>query len=143
MTKRPQTLYGVADSPAGLAAWMLDHDKDSYELIAGAFAGRPSGLSREDVLENCSLYWLTNTGVSSGRLYWENKGAFFDARGITIPVAVSAFPRELYQCPRSWAEGAYSKLIFYKKHDIGGHFAAWEQPKLLSEDLRAAFRQVR
>ncbi len=143
MTKRPQTLYGIADSPAGLAAWMLDHDKDSYELIAGAFAGHPSGLSREDVLENCSLYWLTNTGVSSGRLYWENKGAFFDARGITIPVAVSAFPHELYQCPRSWAESAYGKLIFYKKHDVGGHFAAWEQPQLLAADLRAAFKPLR
>jgi pimeloyl-ACP methyl ester carboxylesterase len=143
MSKRPQTLYGVADSPVGLASWMLDHDKDSYELIAGAFAGHPGGLSREDILENCSLYWLTNTGVSSGRLYWENKGAFFDVRGLTIPVAVSAFAHELYQCPRSWAESAYSKLIFYKKHDVGGHFAAWEQPKLLSEDLRVAFRSLR
>ena len=143
MSKRPQTLYGIADSPAGLASWMIDHDKDSYELIAGAFAGRPGGLSREDILENCSLYWLTNTGVSSGRLYWENKGAFFDVRGITIPVAVSAFPHELYQCPRTWAESAYGKLIYYKKHDVGGHFAAWEQPKLLSEDLRTAFRSLR
>jgi pimeloyl-ACP methyl ester carboxylesterase len=143
MTKRPQTLYGISDSPAGLASWMLDHDKDSYELIAAAFAGHPGGLSREDILENCSLYWLTNTGVSSGRLYWENKGAFFDARGITIPVAVSAFPYELYQCPQSWAKAAYSKLLFYKKHDVGGHFAAWEQPKLLSEDLRTAFRPLR
>ena len=143
MNKRPQTLYGTADSPISLAAWMLDHDKDSYELIAGAFAGHPGGLSREDILENCSLYWLTNTGVSSGRLYWENKGAFFDVRGITIPVAVSAFRYELYQCPRSWAEKAYPKLIFYKKHDVGGHFAAWEQPKLFSEDLRQAFKSLR
>jgi pimeloyl-ACP methyl ester carboxylesterase len=143
MTKRPQTLYGIADSPVGLAAWMLDHDKLSYELIARAFAGHPGGLSRDDVLDNVTLYWLTNTGISSGRLYWENKGAFFDARGITIPVAVSAFSDELYQCPKTWAEGAYSKLIYYNKHDVGGHFAAWEQPALLSADLRAAFRSLR
>jgi pimeloyl-ACP methyl ester carboxylesterase len=143
MTKRPQTLHGIADSPVGLAAWMLDHDKLSYELIARAFAGHPGGLSRDDVLDNVTLYWLTNTGISSARLYWENKGAFFDVRGITIPVAVSAFPDELYQCPRSWAEKAYSRLIYYNKLDQGGHFAAWEQPKVFSEELRVAFRSLR
>jgi len=143
MSKRPQTIYGIADSPIGLAAWMLDHDKLSYELIARAFAGHPGGLSREDILENVTMYWLTNTGISSGRLYWENKGAFFDVRGITIPVAVSAFPDELYQCPRSWAERAYSKLIYYNKLDQGGHFAAWEQPQIFSSELRAAFKSLR
>jgi pimeloyl-ACP methyl ester carboxylesterase len=143
MSKRPQTLYGVADSPVALAAWMLDHDKASYELIARAFAGTPGGLSQEDILENVTLYWLTNTGISSARLYWENKGAFFDVRGITIPVAVSAFPDELYQCPRSWAQAAYSKLIYYNKLDRGGHFAAWEQPQIFSAELRAAFKPLR
>jgi pimeloyl-ACP methyl ester carboxylesterase len=143
MAKRPQTLYGVSDSPIGLAAWMLDHDKLSYELIARAFAGHPGGLSRDDVLDNVTMYWLTNTGISSARLYWENKGTFFDARGITIPVAVSAFPDELYQCPRSWAERAYSKLIYFNKLDVGGHFAAWEQPQIFSQELRAAFRSLR
>ncbi len=143
MSKRPQTLYGIADSPVGLAAWMLDHDKLSYELIARTFAGHPGGLSRDDVLDNVTLYWLTNTGISSARLYWENKGAFFDARGITIPVAVSAFPDELYQCPRSWAARAYSDLIYYNRLDQGGHFAAWEQPHVFSGELRAAFRSLR
>jgi pimeloyl-ACP methyl ester carboxylesterase len=143
MTKRPQTLYGIADSPVGLAAWMLDHDKASYELIARAFAGHPGGLTQEDILENVTLYWLTNTGVSSARLYWENTGAFFDVRGVTIPVAVSAFPDELYQCPRSWAERAYPNLIYYNKLDKGGHFAAWEQPRVFSQELRAAFRSLR
>jgi pimeloyl-ACP methyl ester carboxylesterase len=143
MTKRPQTLYGISDSPVGLAAWMLDHDKLSYELIARAFAGDPGGLSRDDILENVTMYWLTNTGISSARLYWENTGAFFDVRGITIPVSVSAFPDELYQCPRSWAESAYGKLIYYNKLERGGHFAAWEQPKIFSEELRAAFRSLR
>jgi pimeloyl-ACP methyl ester carboxylesterase len=143
MSKRPQTLYGIADSPVALAAWMLDHDKLSYELIARAFAGHPGGLSQEDILENCSLYWLTNTGISSGRLYWENKGAFFDVRDVTIPVAISAFPDELYQCPRSWAESAYSKLIYYHKLPVGGHIAAWEQPKIFSQELRAAFKPLR
>jgi pimeloyl-ACP methyl ester carboxylesterase len=143
MSNRPQTLYGISDSPIGLAAWMLDHDKLSYELIARAFAGNPCGLSQEDVLENVTLYWLTNTGISSARLYWENKGAFFDARGITIPVAVSAFPDELYQCPQSWAKRAYPNLIYYNKLDKGGHFAAWEQPQVFSTELRAAFRPLR
>jgi pimeloyl-ACP methyl ester carboxylesterase len=143
MAKRPQTLYGVSDSPVGLAAWMLDHDKLSYDLIARAFAGQPGGLSRDDVLDNVTMYWLTNTGISSARLYWENKGTFFDARGITLPVAISAFPDELYQVPQSWAQKAYPKLVYYKKHDVGGHFAAWEQPQLFCEDVRAGFRSLR
>jgi pimeloyl-ACP methyl ester carboxylesterase len=143
MAKRPQTLYGVSDSPVGLAAWMLDHDKLSYELIARAFAGNPGGLSRDDILDNVTMYWLTNTGISSARLYWENKGTFFDVRGITIPVAVSAFPDELYQAPRSWTERAYSKLIYYNKLDRGGHFAAWEQPQVFAQELRASFRTLR
>jgi pimeloyl-ACP methyl ester carboxylesterase len=143
MGKRPQTLYGLSDSPIGLAAWMLDHDKLSYELIARAFAGHEGGLSRDDVLDNVTMYWLTNTGISSARLYWENTGTFFDARGITIPVAVSAFPDELYQCPRSWAERAYGKLMYYNKLDAGGHFAAWEQPQVFSQEMRAAFKSLR
>lgn len=143
MTNRPQTLYGLSDSPIFLAAWMLDHDKDSYELIAPAFNGHPGGLTRDDVLDNITMYWLTNTGVPSARLYWENKLGFFDIKGVTIPVGVSAFPHELYTTPRSWAEKAYPKLVYYKKHDVGGHFAAWEQPQLFSEDVRGTFRSVR
>jgi pimeloyl-ACP methyl ester carboxylesterase len=143
MSKRPETLYGLADSPIGLAAWMIDHDKLSYELIARSFAGHKEGLTPEDILENITMYWLTNTGISSARLYWENKGAFFDARGLTIPVAVTAFPDELYQCPRSWAESAYPNLIYYNKVDKGGHFAAWEQPQIFSRELRAAFKSLR
>ena len=140
MTNRPQTLYGLSDSPIGLASWMLDHDKDSYEMIAPAFFGHPGGLSRDDVLDNVTLYWLTNSGISSARLYWENKLDFFDIKGITLPVGVSAFRYELYQAPRSWSEKAYPKLVYYKKHDVGGHFAAWEQPQLFCEDVRASFR---
>jgi pimeloyl-ACP methyl ester carboxylesterase len=143
MTNRPQTLYGLGDSPIALASWMLDHDKDSYEMIAPAFFGHPGGLSRDDVLDNITLYWLTNTGISSARLYWENKLDFFDIKGVTQPVGVSAFRYELYQAPRSWSERAYPKLAYYKRHDIGGHFAAWEQPQLFSEDVRATFRSVR
>jgi pimeloyl-ACP methyl ester carboxylesterase len=143
MSNRPQTMYGLTDSPIALAAWMLDHDKDSYELIAPAFFGHPGGLTRDDILDNITLYWLTKTGVSSGRLYWENKLGFFDVKGITVPVGVSAFPHELYTAPRSWAEKAYPNLVYYKKHDVGGHFAAWEQPQLFSEDVRATFRSVR
>jgi pimeloyl-ACP methyl ester carboxylesterase len=142
MANRPQTLYGLSDSPMSLITWMLDHDKDSYELISGAFFGRPSGISRDDYLDNATLYWLTNTGIPSARLYWENKLDFFDIKGVTVPAGVSAFPYELYQAPRSWSEKAY-KLAYYKKHDIGGHFAAWEQPQLLSEDIRATFKTVR
>jgi pimeloyl-ACP methyl ester carboxylesterase len=143
MANRPQTLYGLLDSPVGLAAWILDHDKDSYEMIAPAFFGHPGGLSRDDVLDNITMYWLTKTGISSARLYWENKLGFFNVVGVTIPVGVSAFPHEIYQAPQSWSEKAYPKLVYYKKHDVGGHFAAWEQPQLLSEDVRATFRSVR
>lgn len=143
MANRPQTLYGIADSPIGLAAWMIDHDIRSYELIARAFAGRPGGLSRDDVLDNVTHYWLTNTGVSSGRLYWENTGAFFDARGVEIPVGVTVFPDELYPAPRSWAERAYPKLVHYNVVDEGGHFAAWEQPQTFSAEVRTTFRSLR
>src|SRR6185369_2476490 len=131
---RPQTLYGIADSPVGLAAWMLDHDARSYALIARVFDGQREGLTRDDILDNVTLYWLTNTAVSSARLYWESKLAFFAPKGITIPVAVTAFPEELYQAPRSWTERAYPKLIYYSKADKGGHFAAWEQPEILVND---------
>jgi pimeloyl-ACP methyl ester carboxylesterase len=143
MSNRPETLYGLMDSPIGLAAWILDHDKDSYEMIAPAFFGNPGGLSRDDVLDNITMYWLTKTAISSARLYWENKLGFFNVVGVTIPVGVSAFPHEIYTAPRSWAEKAYPKLVYYKKHDVGGHFAAWEQPQLFSEDVRATFRSLR
>ena len=143
MSNRPETLYGLMDSPVGLAAWILDHDKDSYEMIAPAFFGHPGGLSRDDVLDNITMYWLTKTAISSARLYWENKLGFFNVVGVTIPVGVSAFPHEIYTAPRSWSEKAYPKLVYYKKHDVGGHFAAWEQPQLFSEDVRATFRSVR
>ncbi|UVA79592.1 epoxide hydrolase family protein [Pandoraea commovens] len=143
MTARPQTLYGIEDSPVGLAAWMLDHDARSYELIARVFDGKQEGLTRDDVLDNITLYWLTNTAVSSARLYWENKFAFFAPKGIKIPVAVSAFPDELYQAPESWAKKAFPNLIYYNRPAKGGHFAAWEQPDALTHDLRLAFRQVR
>jgi pimeloyl-ACP methyl ester carboxylesterase len=143
MGLRPQTLYGIADSPVGLAAYLLDHDARSLAMISRVFAGEAEGLTRDDVLDNVTLTWLTNTGVSSGRLYWENKLTFWGVKGITIPVAVSAFPDELYQCPRSWAERAFPKLIHYNKLPKGGHFAAWEQPQLLSEEVRAGFRPLR
>jgi pimeloyl-ACP methyl ester carboxylesterase len=143
MAKRPQTLYALADSPVGLAAWMLDHDARSLDLIARVFAGGEAGLTREDVVGNVALYWLTNTAVSSARLYWESHLAFFAPKGVTLPVAVSAFPDELYQAPRSWAEQAYRDLVFYRRHEQGGHFAAWEQPTALTQDLRDAFRFLR
>jgi pimeloyl-ACP methyl ester carboxylesterase len=143
MGTRPQTLYGIADSPVGLAAWILDHDVLSYELIARAFDGKREGLTRDDVLDNITLFWLTNTAISAARLYWENKFSFFDVKNVSIPVAVSAFPDELYPAPRSWAERAYPNLIHYNKLDKGGHFAAWEQPELLSTELREAFRPLR
>ena len=144
MGLRPQTLYGIADSPVGLAAYFLDHDARSYELIARVFAGGSEGLTRDDVLDNITLTWLTNTGISGARLYWENKFAsFFAVKGVVVPTAVSIFPDELYPAPRSWAERAYPKLVYYNKHDKGGHFAAWEQPQLLSEDVRAGFRALR
>jgi pimeloyl-ACP methyl ester carboxylesterase len=148
MSNRPQTLYGIVDSPIGLAAWMLDHDIRSYGIISRVFDGKTEGLSRDDVLDNVTLYWLTNTAISSARLYWDTAqistgGGFFDVRGVTIPVAVSAFPDEIYAAPRSWAERAYPKLIHYNKLDRGGHFAAWEQPQLFASEIRAAFRSLR
>jgi pimeloyl-ACP methyl ester carboxylesterase len=143
MGNRPQTLYGIADSPVGLAAWILDHDARSHELIARVFDGQPEGLTRDDVLDNITLYWLTNTAVSAARLYWENKLAFFAPKDVAIPVAVSVFPDEIYAAPRSWAERAYPKLIHYNRLDKGGHFAAWEQPELFSEEVRAGFRPLR
>jgi pimeloyl-ACP methyl ester carboxylesterase len=143
MANRPQTLYGIEDSPVGLAAWILDHDAQSHELIARAFDGETVGLSRDDVLDNITLYWVTRTAVSSARLYWENKLAFFDVKNITIPVAVSVFPDEIYAAPRSWAERAFPKLIHYNKLDRGGHFAAWEQPALFVAEMRTAFRSLR
>jgi pimeloyl-ACP methyl ester carboxylesterase len=143
MANRPQTLYGLLDSPVGLAAWILDHDKDSYEMIAPAFAGNPGGLSRDDVLDNITMYWLTKTGISSSRLYWENKLGFFNVQGVKIPTGVSAFPHEIYTAPQSWSKQAFPKLVFYKKHDVGGHFAAWEKPQLFSDDVRATFRSLR
>jgi pimeloyl-ACP methyl ester carboxylesterase len=143
MGNRPQTLYGIADSPIGLAAWILDHDASSEALMAGVFAGKSEGLTRDDILDNITLYWFTNTAISSARLYWENKLNFFAPKQIVIPVAVSAFPDELYQAPRSWTERAYPKLIYYNKLDKGGHFAAWEQPEIFSSELRAAFHSLR
>jgi len=146
MGLRPQTLYGIADSPVGLAAYFLDHDARSYELISRVFNGQPEGITRDDILDNLTMTWLTNTGVSGGRLYWENWGtSFFAVKGVSaaMPVAASVFPDELYPAPRSWAERAYPKLVYYKTHDKGGHFAAWEQPQLLAEDVRAGFRSLR
>lgn len=148
MSLRPQTLYGLQDSPIGLAAWILDHDDRSYKLIARAFDGQTEGLSRDDILDNITLYWLTNTAVSSARLYWDcaltAKKGFFDVKGVTaVPIAVSAFPDEIYTAPRSWTEKAYPKLIYYNKPSKGGHFAAWEQPKLYSEDVRTGLRSLR
>jgi pimeloyl-ACP methyl ester carboxylesterase len=143
MGSRPQTLAALADSPVGLAAFMLDHDPKSYELIARAFAGDPGGLSRDDVLDNITLYWLTNTALSSARLYWENKLGYLNAKGVKVPVAVSAFPDELYQCPKSWAERSYEHLVYFGRLDRGGHFPAWEQPRLFAEELRAGFRPLR
>jgi pimeloyl-ACP methyl ester carboxylesterase len=144
MNLRPQTLYGLADSPVALAAWMLDHDARSYEDIARAFQGEPVGnLTRDEVLDNITLTWVTNTGVSSGRLYWENKLGFFDVKGVKVPAAVSVFPRELYQAPRSWAEKAYPKLIYFNEVDEGNHFAAWQEPEIFTNELRAAFRSLR
>jgi pimeloyl-ACP methyl ester carboxylesterase len=141
---RPQTMYGIADSPVGLAAYFLDHDKRSYELIARVFDGKSEGLTRDDILDNITITWLTNTALSGARLYWEYWGkGYFNAKGVSIPVAVSVFPDELYPAPRSWAERAYPKLIHYNKLDKGGHFAAWEQPKLLSEEVRAGLRSLR
>ena len=147
MATRPQTLYGRADSPADLAAFMLDHGDGTGQpgLVEQAMQGNLDGdLSQDDLLDNITLYWLTNTGVSSARLYWENKADFFDAKNISIPFAISVFPDELYQAPRSWAERAYPhNLLYYNRVDRGGHFAAWEQPQLFSEEIRASFRSLR
>jgi pimeloyl-ACP methyl ester carboxylesterase len=148
MNNRPQTLYAIADSPVGLAAWMIDHDIRSYRMIARAFDGKPEGLTRDDVLDNVTLYWLTNTAISSARLYWDTRhnlpaGGFFDVRGVKIPVAVSAFPEEIYAAPKSWAEKAYPKLIHYNRLPKGTHFAAWEQPALFTAEMRAAFKPLR
>ncbi|EJC80227.1 putative hydrolase or acyltransferase of alpha/beta superfamily [Rhizobium leguminosarum bv. trifolii WSM2297] len=147
MNNRPQTLYGIVDSPIGLASWMLDHDIRSYRMIARSIDGEKEGLTPDDVLDNITLYWLTNTAISSARLYWDNahhpSGGFFDPRGIKIPVAVSAFPDEIYQAPQSWAEKAYPNLIHYNRLPKGGHFAAWEQPELFTAELRASFKSLR
>jgi pimeloyl-ACP methyl ester carboxylesterase len=147
MSLRPQTLYGIADSPIGLAAWILDHDARSEEMIARVFAGGTEGLTQDDVLDNITLYWLTNTAISSARLYWDTSqlgaGGFFDVRGLQIPVAVSAFPEEIYTPPRTWSEKAYVKLIHYNRVEKGGHFAAWEQPAILTQELRDSFRSLR
>jgi pimeloyl-ACP methyl ester carboxylesterase len=144
MGLRPQSLYGIADSPVGIAAYFLDHDARSLELIARVFDGQTEGLTRDDILDNVTITWLTNTFISGARLYWEYWGSgYFNAKGVPIPVAVSVFPDELYPAPRSWAERAYPKLIYYTKHDRGGHFAAWEQPALLTQDVRDGFRSLR
>jgi pimeloyl-ACP methyl ester carboxylesterase len=143
MSHRPQTLYGIEDSPIGLAAWMLDHDARSYALISRVFGGDSQGLTRDDILDNVTLYWLTNTAISSARLYWESKLAFFAPKGVAIPVAVSAFPDEIYTAPRSWTERAYPRLVHYNRLDRGGHFAAWEQPDLFAAELRAGFKMLR
>ena len=145
MGLRPQTLYGIADSPIGLAAYFLDHDARSYALISRVFDGKAEGLTRDDILDNITITWLTNTFISGARLYWEywGKGGYFNVKGVSIPVAVSVFPDELYPAPKSWTEKAYPKLIFYNKHDKGGHFAAWEQPEYLVADLREGFKSLR
>lgn len=149
MASRPQTLYGIADSPVGLAAWLLDHndaDAQPAAAIASALnrtASATGELTRDEILDDITLYWLTNTGVSASRLYWEYKGGFFNTKGVSIPVAVTVFPGEQYQAPRSWTERAYPKLIYYNKVEKGGHFAAWEQPMIFAQELRAAFRSVR
>lgn len=147
MALRPQTLYGLVDSPAGLASWILDHDADSYAIIARSFDGEQEGLTRDDILDNITLYWLTNTAISSARLYWEHRqtatAGFFDAKGVTIPVGVSAYPSEIYTAPKSWTERAFPKLLHYGRMPKGCHFAAWEQPKYFTEELRASVRTLR
>jgi pimeloyl-ACP methyl ester carboxylesterase len=143
MGNRPQTLYGIADSPIGLAAWIVDHDIWSYKMIARVFDGKSEGLTRDDILDNITFYWLTNTAVSSARLYWENKLAFFAPKNVAIPVAVSAFPDDIDVPAKSWAEKAYPKLIHYNRLPKGGHFAAWEQPELFVAEMRAGFKSLR
>jgi len=143
MAGRPQTLYAIADSPVGLAAWMIDHDIASYRLITRVFDGKSEGLTRDDILDNVSLYWFTNTAVSSARLYWESKLAFFAPKNVTLPAAITAFPDEIYTAPKSWTERAYPNLIHYNKVERGGHFAAWEQPQIFTEEVRTGFRPLR
>lgn len=143
MANRPQTLYALTDSPVGLAAWMLDHDSTSLALMSRVFEGKQEGLTKDDILNDITLYWFTNTAISSARLYWESKLAFFAPKNVTIPVAVSVFPDELYSAPKSWAEKAYPKLIHYNKLKKGGHFAAWEQPEVFTEELRTSFKSLR
>jgi pimeloyl-ACP methyl ester carboxylesterase len=143
MASRPQALAALADSPVGMAAFLIDFDTRGLELISRAFAGQNESLTRDDILDNITLFWLTNTAVSAARLYRENKLAYFSPKGITIPVAVSVFPDELYLAPRSWVEKAYSNLIYYNKLDKGGHFPAWEQPELFINEMRAAFSSLR
>jgi pimeloyl-ACP methyl ester carboxylesterase len=144
MGTRPQTLYGLADSPVSLASWVLNHDASSYQDIAAAFAGHPVGnLNRDEILDNITYAWLTNTGMSSARMYWENTVGFFNVKGVTIPAAVSTFPNEIYKVPRSWAERAYPNLIYFNELDRGNHFAAWQEPALFSAELRAGFRSLR
>ena len=149
MASRPQTLYGIADSPVGLAAWLLDHNDADGQPAAAVMSAldrttsATGELTRDEILDNITLYWLTNTGVSASRLYWEYKGGFFNAKGVSIPVAVTVFPGEQYEAPRSWTEQAYPNLIYYNVVDRGGHFAAWEQPQVFAEELRAAFRSLR
>jgi pimeloyl-ACP methyl ester carboxylesterase len=143
MANRPQTLYAIQDSPVGLAAWMLDHDASGQALMARVFAGQPEGLTKDDILDNATLYWLTKTAVSSARLYWENKLNFFEPKHVTVPVAVSVFPDEIYAAPKSWAERAYPNLIHFNRLREGGHFAAWEQPTLFVDEVRASFKTLR
>ena len=148
MGLRPQTLYGIVDSPAGLASWILDHDSQSYDVIVRVFDGKPEGLTQDDILDNITLYWVTNTAITSARLYWETRqlpamGGFFDPRNVQIPVAVSCFPNEIYAAPKSWAERAYPKLIHYNRLPKGCHFAAWEQPGYFVSELRTAFKTLR
>jgi pimeloyl-ACP methyl ester carboxylesterase len=149
MAARPQTLYGIADSPVGLAAWLLDHDDADGQPAAAVMAALDRAtsadgeLTRDEILDNITLFWLTNTGVSASRLYWEYTGGYYNAKGVSIPVATTVFPSEQYQAPRSWAERAYPNLIYFHEVDRGGHFAAWEQPQLFTEELRAAFRSLR
>jgi hypothetical protein len=149
MGTRPQTLQGIADSPVGLAAWLLDHNDADGQPAAAVYSALSrtrsaiGELTREEILDNISLYWLTNTGLSASRLYWEYKAGFFNAKGVSIPVAVSVFPGEQYEAPRSWTERAYSKLIYYNRAEKGGHFAAWEQPTIFAQELRAGFKPLR
>jgi hypothetical protein len=144
MGNRPQTLYALEDSPVGLAAWIIDHDIWTYRQIARVFDGEQLGLTRDDIVDNITLYWLTKTAVSSARLYWENHNAFFAFKGVKVPVVVSAFPEEIPGAiPRKWAEQAYPQLLYYQRHPEGAHFAAWEQPKALVDDMRNGFRSLR